>query len=57
MSQTYPTDLTDDQWAILEPLIPWPHEGRARTASMRKVVNGISYRNRAGCQRPPGTKG
>ena len=50
MSQTYPTDLTDDQWAILEPLIPWTHEGRARTVSMRQVLDGIFYRNRAGCQ-------
>ena len=50
MSQVYPSDLTDDQWAILGPLIPWTHEGRARTVSMRRVVNGILYRNRAGCQ-------
>ena len=50
MSQIYPSDLTDDQWAILEPLIPWTHEGRVRTVSMRKVVNGILYRSRAGCQ-------
>ena len=49
MSQIYPSDLTDDQWAILGPLIPWTHEGRARTVSMRRVVNGILYRNRAGC--------
>ena len=50
MSQIYPSDLTDDQWAILEPLIPWIHEGRARTVSMRKVIDGMLYRNRAGCQ-------
>ena len=50
MEPIYPTDLTDEQWAILEPLIPWTHEGRARTVSMRKVANGIFYRNRAGCQ-------
>ncbi len=50
MEPIYPTDLTDDQWAILEPLIPWTHEGRARTVCMRKIVNGILYRNRTGCQ-------
>ena len=50
MSQIYPSDPTDDQWAILEPLIPWTHEGRARTVSMRKMIDGMLYRNRAGCQ-------
>ena len=45
-----PTDLTDEQWAILEPLIPWTHEGRARTVDMRMILNGIFYRNRTGCQ-------
>ena len=50
MKPIYPTDLTDEQWAILEPLIPWTHEGRARTVDMRMVLNGIFYRNRTGCQ-------
>lgn len=50
MSQTYPSDLTDGQWAILEPLIPTTHEGRPRTVDMRKILNGIFYRCRSGCQ-------
>lgn len=50
MNPVYPTDLTDVRWAILEPLIPWTHEGRERTVCVRKVVNGIFYRNRTGCQ-------
>lgn len=50
MDPIYPTDLTDDQWALFEPLIPTTHEGRERTVCMRTVVNGILYRNRTGCQ-------
>ena len=50
MSQIYPSDLTDNQWTILEPLIPTTHEGRPRTVEMRKILNGIFYRCRSGCQ-------
>ena len=50
MSPIYPSDLTDGQWAILEPLIPTTHEGRARTVDMRLILNGILYRCRSGCQ-------
>jgi putative transposase len=47
----YPTDLTDAQWTILEPLIPEAkHGGRPRTVNMREVVNTILYLNRTGCQ-------
>jgi putative transposase len=49
--ERYPTDLTDAQWAVLEPLIPPPKPGgRPRTVSMRQVVNAILYIDRAGCQ-------
>src|SRR2546423_15017356 len=50
MSKTYPSDLTDEQWAILEAEIPPSHGGRPRTKDLRPIVNGIFYRNRAGCQ-------
>jgi putative transposase len=50
MSQTYPSDLTDDQWAVLEQLIPPSHGGRPRRIDLRPIVNGIFYRNRSGCQ-------
>ena len=50
MKPIYPTDLTDGQWALFEPLIPRTHEGRARTVDMRMIVNGILYRCRSGCQ-------
>jgi transposase len=45
----YPSDLTDDEWAILEPLIP-PAKlgGRHRSADTREVMNGIFYVLRGG---------
>ena len=51
--KAYPTDLTDDQWAIIEPLIPAAktrYGGRPRTICMREVTNTILYLNRSGCQ-------
>jgi putative transposase len=40
----YPSDLTDQEWAILEPLIPPPKPGgHPRTVNLRAVVNGIFY--------------
>jgi putative transposase len=51
MEQVYPTDLTDEQWAVIEPLIPAPKRGgRPRRVSMRLVLNTIFYLNKAGCQ-------
>jgi putative transposase len=47
----YPSDLTDEQWAILEPLIPPAKSGgRPRSVNMREVINTILYLNRTGCQ-------
>lgn len=48
----YPSDLTDDQWEILEDMVPPPnnrHGGRPRTVSIREVLNAIFYVNRTGC--------
>jgi putative transposase len=50
MRKSYPSDLTDEQWAILEPLIPVNATGRPRVVPMREVLNAIFYLNRAGCQ-------
>ena len=50
MSKLYPSDRTDDQWFVLEPLIPPSHGGRPPTVDLRLMVNGIFYRNKAGCQ-------
>ncbi len=52
--KVYPSDLTDEQWAIVEPMIPPakqnPRGGRPREVDMREVLNTIFYLNRSGCQ-------
>lgn len=46
----YPTDLTDNQWHLIEPLLPKVKEGgRPRSTNMRDAVNGILYLVRTGC--------
>ena len=50
MRKPYPSDLSDDQWAIIEPLIPVHSTGRPREVEMREVLNAIFYLNRSGCQ-------
>jgi putative transposase len=48
--KAYPTDLTDVEWLILEPLIPPAKRGgRIRRANMREIVNAIFYILRSGC--------
>jgi putative transposase len=50
MPRPYDTDLTDAQFAILEPLLPPPKpRGRPR-ADLRAVLDGILYLVRSGCQ-------
>lgn len=45
----YPSDLTDEQWAVLEPLIPPARPGgRPRKTDMRDVVNALFYHAREG---------
>ncbi len=40
----YPTDLTDPQWAVLQPvLVPATTRGRPRTLDLRQVINAILY--------------
>jgi putative transposase len=46
----YPSDLTDEQWMLLEPTIPSARPGgRPRAVDMREVLNGILYLSRSGC--------
>ena len=50
----YPSDLTDAQWAVLEPLL-LAFESRVRpgpeaTVDLREVLNTLLYQNRTGCQ-------
>lgn len=48
----YTTDLTDAQWALLEPLLHESHcpERWNREHSLREILNAIFYRLRTGCQ-------
>jgi transposase len=47
----YPSDLTDEEWSLVEPLIaPGKPGGGKRTANMREVVNGLMYVLSTGCQ-------
>jgi putative transposase len=46
----YDSDLNDEQWRQLEPLLPPPKPGgRPRTTDLREVLNGVCYLARAGC--------
>ena len=47
----YPSDLTNDEWRLVEPLIPpGKRGGGKRTVIMREVVNGLMYVLSTGCQ-------
>ena len=48
MRKPSPSDLTDEQWAIIEPLIPVSKVGRPREVEMREVLNAIFYQARSG---------
>ncbi|MFF4345707.1 IS5 family transposase [Kitasatospora sp. NPDC001540] len=56
--RAYPSDLTDDQWTLIEPVITsWKQRRVARSATgdagscdLREVVNALFYQNRTGCQ-------
>ena len=49
----YDSDLTDDQWYLIQPFLEKRHEqgwGRPRRVITREVANAISYLNKTGCQ-------
>ena len=47
---SYPSDLTDEQWQLIEPILPKPgFGGRPRSVDMRQVINAILYLSRTGC--------
>ena len=49
--KVYATDISDEQWEVIGLQLPLsPPVGTDRTVDMRKVVNGIFYLNRMGCQ-------
>lgn len=47
----YPSDLTDEEWAIISPLIPPAKRGgNKRTVVVREIANGLMYILGTGCQ-------
>lgn len=47
----YASDLGDEEWALIAPLLPGPKPvGRPRVANLREVVNAILYMASTGCQ-------
>ena len=47
----YPSDLTDAEWTLIEPMIPPARRGgRKRSVNVREVLNGIFYVLWTGCQ-------
>src|SRR6266478_9096990 len=47
----YPSDLTDDEWALVGPLIPPAKRGgNRRHVDVREVVDGLMYVLSTGCQ-------
>lgn len=47
----YPSDLTDEEWHCLRPLIPpAKHGGRPRKVDTREIINGLLYILVTGCQ-------
>ncbi len=42
--RSYPTDLTDQEWSIIEPLLPPPSTiGHPRQVNLREIINAIFY--------------
>src|SRR5581483_701453 len=52
MRKTYPDDLTDEEWAIVEPLLNRRKSNRGRKPkhTKRELLNAILYLLRTGCQ-------
>jgi len=46
----YPSDITDAQWALIDPQLPVHPGGRPRKTDLRDVVDAIFYLVRTGCQ-------
>lgn len=49
-TQSYPSDVTDAQWVLIEPRLPVYPGGRPRKTDLRDVVDAIFYVLRTGCQ-------
>ncbi len=49
-TQTYPSDVSDEQWRLIEPHLPVYPGGRPRITDLRDVVDAVFYILRTGCQ-------
>jgi transposase len=50
-TKRYPSDMTDEEWNSVEPLLPGAaRTGRKRTTDLREVLNAIRYMVRSGCE-------
>ena len=50
-SGRFETDLTDEEWELIEPLLPSPSKtGRPRSTDLREVFNAVQYMLGTGCQ-------
>ncbi|KAA0675754.1 IS5 family transposase [Azospirillum brasilense] len=49
-TKRYSTDLTDEEWSVMEPLMPQKADtGRPRCVDLREVLNALRYLARTGC--------
>ena len=49
-SHVYPSDLSDEEWSLLAPLLPAAKPGgRPRSVDVRRILNGLFYLVRSGC--------
>jgi len=49
-TKRYPSDLTDEEWDRIAPLMPKPgRRGRPREVEFREVINAVRYLVRSGC--------
>jgi transposase len=49
-TKRYPSDLTDEEWERMAPLMPKPgRRGRPREVEFREVINAVRYLVRSGC--------
>jgi transposase len=49
-TKRYPSDLTDEEWERIAPLMPKPgRRGRPREIEFREVINAVRYLVRSGC--------
>jgi len=50
MRKAYQSDLSDEEWSFLEPLLPVPKTtGRPKMHSTREILNAVFYIVRGGC--------